>query len=91
MLFLLSLLDLAWFQGRIKNKQIEKLHVIRFGFSLLRGILQGVLWEIPWGILWGNPMGDPPGGSSGSSLGDPPGETKFEEHQITINDNKYIN
>ena len=104
-LFFLSLIDLAWFQGRINNKQIEKLHAISLVFPL-GGILRGYPLASPernppgdsrgdpLGHPLGNPLGDPPGRPPGGHLGrpwgDPPGETMFDEHQITINYIKYI-
>ena len=75
-----SRIDLAWFQGQFRNKEIEKIPLFTWESpggairGILRGILQGILRGIPGGIprgiLWGNPLG---GSSRGILWEDPPG------------------
>ena len=68
-----SLTDLAWFQGRIINKQNCDIACFQWGIpseGILGGILRGILRGDPpggssGGILWGDPLG----GASGGSLG----------------------
>ena len=58
-----SLIDLAWFQGRIINKQIRNCM-----FSV-----GGSLWGDTPGDPPADPLGDPPGDPPGDRLGNPPG------------------